>query len=235
MKIRILTPGFEHFTGLFGTVDFEDGVSVDEVSKAEASRLGTILSIEDADTGVNPSVTQLMVDLHNKNTEELGLRPVELLKVFPGEVADNQPAVINQEGESTSKVGLEAKEVRSELSYDFTAEDLAALADKEGIAGLRAFADQYKVNDKSIGGLIKKLLDLKAVFAKPVQEEPVLELTEEQKAALAEAEYLAQLQALEDAIAAVVANADLTEDEKLAQIAVIEAQVVELEAEAGKE
>lgn len=233
MKIRITDPGFANLTGLFGTIEFVDGVSVESVSRAEAARLGTILSIEVEGTGENPSTTQQMVDLHNKNTEELGIREAGLRKVVQGELQAS-PEVIEQASITTPKAPEGV--VRSELSYDFTADDLAALADKQGIAGLRAFADQYKVNDKSIGGLIGKLLALKAEFDKPAQVEPEAPaLTAEQAAALAEAEYLAQLQALEDAIAAVVANADLTEDEKLAQIAVIEAQVVELEAEAGKE
>jgi hypothetical protein len=203
MKIRITDKGFANLTGLLGQVEFVDGVSVDEVSKAEAARLGTILAIEEVDTGINPSTTQLMVDLHHKNLEELGIKEAGLRKVVPGEVQAS-PEVIEQASITTPKAPEGV--VRSELTYDFTADDLAALADKQGIAGLRAFADKYKVNDKSIGGLIAKLLALKAEFDKPAQEEPVVEkevekevedLTEEQKAKLAELEAAAAAQAEE--------------------------------------
>jgi hypothetical protein len=169
MKIRITDKGFANLTGLFGTIEFVDGVSVDSVSRAEAARLGTILSIEEVETGLNPSTTQLMVDVHNKNTEELGLREAGLRKVVPGEVQAS-PEVIDQ---ATMTVQQTADAVnRSVLSYDYTEDELAAIADREGIAGLRAFADKYKVNDKSVAGLVKKLLALKAEHAKPEQVEP---------------------------------------------------------------
>ena len=203
MKIRITDPGFANMTGLLGQVEFVDGVSVDEVSKAEAARLGTILAIEELDTGINPSTTQMMVDLHHKNLEELGIKEAGLRKVVPGELQAS-PEVVDQASVTTPQnpAGI----VRSELTYDFTEDDLAAIADKQGIAGLRAFADQYKVNDKSVAGLIKKLLALKAEYAKPAQEEPVIEeptkvegpadeLTDEQKAKLAELEAAAAAQA----------------------------------------
>lgn len=195
MKIRITDPGFANMTGLLGQVEFVDGVSVDEVSKAEAARLGTILAIEELDTGINPSTTQMMVDLHHKNLEELGIKEAGLRKVVPGELQAS-PEVVDQASVTTPQnpAGI----VRSELTYDFTEDDLAAIADKQGIAGLRAFADQYKVNDKSVAGLIKKLLALKAEYAKPAQVEPVEEapeLTDEQKAKLAELEAAAAAQA----------------------------------------
>lgn len=176
MKIRILDPGFANLTGLLGTTEFVDGVSVDEVSRAEAERLGTILSIENADTGVNPSLTQHMVDTHNKNVEELGLKFANLRKATTTqpEVAENQPEVVPQGAPVQAPVQPPAA-----LSYDYTIEQLDALVAKEGIAGLRAFADQYGINDKSIAGLVKKLMDEKAVFTKPAQKEPEPESDEE--------------------------------------------------------
>lgn len=211
MKIRITDPGFANLTGLFGTIEFVDGVSVESVSRAEAARLATILRIEVEGTGENPSTTQQMVDLHKKNLEELGIKEAGLRKVVPGEVQEG-PEVVKQE--AITAPNTSAAVIRSELSYDFTEDDLAAIADKQGIAGLRAFADKYSVNDKSVAGLIKKLLNLKAEHAKPAQEEPVTEeeptkvegpaddesaeeLTEEQKAKLAELEAAAAAQAEE--------------------------------------
>lgn len=214
MKIRITDKGFANLTGLFGNVEFVDGVSVDSVSRAEAARLGTILSIEVEGTGENPSTTQLMVDIHNKNMEELGLREANLYKSVPG-VVQPGPEVIDQTSITTQKTS--GAVVRSELNYDYTQDDLAAIADREGIAGLRAFADKYSLNDKSVAGLVKKLMNLKAEFAKPAQVEPVVEeeapeLTEEQKVKLAELEALG-----------LVGDEDLTEEEKIAKLAEIEA------------
>jgi len=62
MKIKITQSGWAGYTGLLGMVDFLDGVSVDEVSRADAAQLGGIVSIEVVGTGANPSASQLIVD-----------------------------------------------------------------------------------------------------------------------------------------------------------------------------
>lgn len=175
MKIRILDQGFANMTGLLGTVEFVDGVSVDEVSKAEAARLGTILSIECVESGVNPSITQQMVDLHHKNTEEMGLVFANITQgsIAP-EVAADQPEVVAQIEPLTP--------VRSTvLSYDYTEDQLDTLVKSQSIAGLRAFAEQYDVNDRSVAGLIQKLMALKAEknpVAQVEPEAPVVEVVE---------------------------------------------------------
>lgn len=160
MKIRLLDPGFAGYTGLFGVVEFIDGVSV-EISAAEAERFGTILPVEVVGgefEGQNPSTTQKMVDLAKKNTEELGLREQALTQgQAPAPVVPPEPQAPVQ----TESTGEETK-VPTELSYDYTAEQLAELADKQGIAGLRAFTDAYGVNGKSIAGIIAAMLTLKA-------------------------------------------------------------------------
>lgn len=194
MKIRILDPGFANLTGLFGTTEFVDGVSVDEVSKAEAARLGTILKIEDVDSGANPSVTQMMVDTHAKNTEELGLKFANLRKATSTipEVAEDQPEVLAQV--EVGKQTLPKPEVV--LNYDYTEDQLDALVKSQSIAGLRAFAEQYGVNDRSVAGLVQKLMDLKAlhqpVAQAVVEPEPaaveVVEVAEAEAAPAAEAD-----------------------------------------------
>lgn len=62
MKIKITQPGWGGYTGLLGMVEFVDGVSVDDCSRADASHIGGIVSIEDVETGRNPSAAQLIVD-----------------------------------------------------------------------------------------------------------------------------------------------------------------------------
>jgi len=47
-------------------------------------------------------------------------------------------------------------------NYDFTEESLMAIADKDGIIGLREFAKSYGIKSNSIMGLIDALLALKA-------------------------------------------------------------------------
>lgn len=215
MKIRILDPGFANLTGLFGTTDFVDGVSVEEVSKAEAARLGTIISIECVETGVNPSLTQHMADLHDKNTDELGLKFANLRKATSTvpEVAENQPESLAQ-----IEVGNQTlpKPVVV-LGYDYTEDQLDNLVRTQGIAGLRAFTEQYDVNDRSVAGIVKKMMELKALHAPVAQVEPTaeVEVSEEEAAAAAEAEA--------------IKAAELAEAEAAAKAA----ELAEIEAAAG--
>ena len=59
-----------------------------------------------------------------------------------------------------------AKEADSDTpGFNFTAEDLEAIADEKGMPGMRLFADKYDVKGTSIAGLMKQLLALKAVAA----------------------------------------------------------------------
>lgn len=46
------------------------------------------------------------------------------------------------------------------IIYDFTRESLEAIADKQGLAGLRPIGDQYGVKSNSIVSMIDKLMSL---------------------------------------------------------------------------
>lgn len=170
MKIRILDKGFAKLTGLFGTVEFVDGVSVEDVSAAEAARLGTILSIENADTGINPSTTQLMVDVHKKNMAELGLVSANI--VHSSELPKEAPVVIVQPEAGEAAKAPEAADGGVKLDWTFTEDDIDAIVKKEGVAGLRSFAEPYGINDRSIAGLAQKLMEAKALNAPAKQVEP---------------------------------------------------------------
>jgi hypothetical protein len=61
MKIRLLQPGWETFTGNFGGVEFADGVSVNDANTREAARLANVVRCELED-GSNPSASQVALD-----------------------------------------------------------------------------------------------------------------------------------------------------------------------------
>ena len=62
MKITITQPGWSGYTGFLGMVEFADGISVEEVSRADAAQLAGIVSVEEVGTGKNPSAAQIIVD-----------------------------------------------------------------------------------------------------------------------------------------------------------------------------
>lgn len=126
MKIKITEPGWAGFTGDFGMVDFVDGVSVDDVSRVEQSRLAGIIAIETVD-GTNPSASQALLDAHVKPAAVQTLAHIV-----------DTPAVVE------TKV--------------WTSDELAAVADKEGIKGIRAIAEPMGLKDNTIADLMAKIL-----------------------------------------------------------------------------
>lgn len=163
MKIRILDPGFAGYNGLFGSVEFVDGLS-EEISGAEAARLASFLHVE-TEEGKNPSITQHMVETRDQNLADLGQAPEPVVPV----------PVVPAKPESGSAPAPESAQVdKSALSYEFTEEQIDELVKTQGIAGLRAFSDQYGVNGRSIAAIVKELFDLKALYNPPKQEAPVV-------------------------------------------------------------
>lgn len=149
MKVRITDKGYAGYTGHFGTVYFENGVS-EEISSAEAERLGCFLAIE-TEEGKNPSATQRLLDMQNHNAQEL-------VKEAKGEHVEPQAKVQGGQADSQSE-SLSQTQVPE---LDFTREQLEALADREGMTGLRAFAQQFGVKGRSIPDVIDDLLAIQA-------------------------------------------------------------------------
>lgn len=65
MKIKITQTGWAGYTGHLGQVEFADGISIDDVSRADAAQLSAIVLIEDVATGKNPSDAQRIVDSYS--------------------------------------------------------------------------------------------------------------------------------------------------------------------------
>ncbi len=155
MQVRITDPGFAGFTGYFGAIKFEDGVS-EHISHAEAERLGCIVKCETLD-GLNPSATQRMVDIQRKDLDALTKEGKGVIGASREQDADNnkQPVAKPDKKAAQNVHGVQP-------SLDFTREDLEALADKEGIAGLRNLGSQFGVKGRAIAEIIDELMQIKA-------------------------------------------------------------------------
>lgn len=163
MQVKITDPGFAGFTGHFGTVWFEDGVS-EHISSAEAERLGCIVKCETLE-GQNPSATQRMVDIQQKNLDELLAEGKGV--VGADRNAEQKPAQVEQPaGDQADQVNQpvakteEATVATAGGKPTFTRKQLEELADKEGIAGLRNIGSQYGVKGRSIVEIIDELTAL---------------------------------------------------------------------------
>ena len=140
--IILKEPGFEGFTGLFGTVEFENGRSVESISNHEAKRFGAITRCETED-GINPSPSQDDIDRREQAaSEERATVDPTTEELKAQEQAQSKPALSDL------------------VQGEITRERLEQIADKSGIAGLRKIAEPLGIKDKSVPGLINKILEL---------------------------------------------------------------------------
>lgn len=145
MKIRLLGTGYDKFTGEFGTVWFEDGVSVTDVSDIQARRFAALLSIECVDDGKDPGD---------------GAKFQRLLDV--GAVTVNYETKAQRLAREKAENGGQEKEVKKQEAKEpvvvYTREQLEQLADSKGIKGLREVGDKVGVRGSDIKKLINAIL-----------------------------------------------------------------------------
>lgn len=155
MKLRFISDAYAGFTGMIGVVEFKDGLSVDDVHPNEGRRLAGVFGAEWEDgspANVNDGYEQT---LHTP--------------------APSQEQ-IEAEREALSLAGPAAA---SDKTY--TEDGLAAIADKQGIEGLREIADPLGIKAKSIKALIDGIL-AKAGAKVESPAEPVAEPAADEKA-----------------------------------------------------
>lgn len=152
MKIKLIEQGYDKFSGIFGTVMFENGVSVSEVNDSEARFLAAIMQVrcveDDSDPGANAQFQKAL----RMEAINVTMPTQAQLDAMTG---DSQP----QE---------EAK--GNEETVGYTRAQLEEIADKSGIGGLREIGDMFNVKATSISKLINAILDAQAM--KPVVAAP---------------------------------------------------------------
>lgn len=134
MKLRIIQEGFQNYTAQLGVHNFVDGLSVEDVSQMDATRMGAVMQFEWED-GTSPSVTQRMLDTSGDSM------PVEPTVTAPPAIA---PVTTELKPAVTTAV--------------WTEDALAAIADAKGIAGIREITDPMGLKNNSIRGLIDAVL-----------------------------------------------------------------------------
>jgi hypothetical protein len=152
MKLKLVQKGYETMTGYLGMTLFQDGLSVSDVPLREARNLGMAIKVEYED-GSDPNPAQnLLNSMHNKAGEALA------------PVADSETK--SPESEKVIEVVVEvtndAKVIEAAKVPGYTQESLEAVADKDGIKGLRAIAEKFQVKGTSIAELIREILEAQA-------------------------------------------------------------------------
>lgn len=147
---KLLSQGFESFTGDLGNVDFVDGVTHDELDIGQVNRLGSNFILEKV--------------LEDGRSFQVGPCPVgelaiEFMAALVAKRVDAQE-VIAPSVDATDSNDLTDEE--PPVGKLYTREQLEAIADKKGIAGLREIAEPLKIKGTSVLKLINALLNVSA-------------------------------------------------------------------------
>lgn len=146
MKIRLIEAGYENMTGMFGEIEFVDGMSVHDISPVQARFLSSIVRIENID-GTDPGENARFQSAFNMEAPSFRLPTLAELE------GEGQPAEVGQ------------AQPEAQVAAEYTQESLEAIADKGGIAGLREIADPLGVKGTSIAKLIEGILAAQAPAA----------------------------------------------------------------------
>lgn len=157
MKIKLIDAGYEKFSGHFGTVLFEDGVSVNDVSDEQARFFASILGVRCVDDESDPG--------SNAQFQRALRMEAQSVTYQTQAEADAQEKALNP-----------VEEKVAEATSAHTREALEAIADKGGIKALREIGDKLDVRGSDIKKLINAILN--AESKAPASE--VAQLTEEQ-------------------------------------------------------
>lgn len=146
--IKIAAPGWETYTGFFGMVEFKDGVSVYPVPDLLADRVAAVIETVRIDPEGAESQAGIAARLvANAHLEAEVLTDLER----------------QSEEEAAAEREIDRVEAaRPTVARLYSVEELHAIADEKGIAGLREVAQPLGVRDRSIPGLIREIVRAQA-------------------------------------------------------------------------
>ena len=138
MRLKLIEKGWDSYEGDIGGITFVNGESIDHVSRADADRIACVMRTEIIDGEYTP-INEAIVD------RNIAAPVKEPLRTVTQEEHDDEAA-------------LRRGKARPVPAVLYTREELEAIADEKGIAGLREIAEPIGVRDRSISGLIKETL-----------------------------------------------------------------------------
>jgi hypothetical protein len=139
-RIRIVQPGWETYTGPFGSITFDQGVSTHLVDPVSIDRIAAEMHVIDADSKDKLGAQERMIHIKTQRLDAID----RLDRVPEGVVVD--PVVKVEKIEPTLGEKI------------WTVNDLEAVADDTGIRGLREIGDPMGAKGRAIPELIGNIL-----------------------------------------------------------------------------
>jgi len=151
-RLKLSGSRWAGYTGLIGTVNFKDGVSIEPVPQRIADRLSAAMPLIELDDEGNELGEAGVVP---RLLRDSATRSAEIHKSLPRQTEAERKA---------EDLQIKLKESKSPAETFYTHEELQALADEKGIKGLRVVAEPWNVKGKAIPALIELILEAQNKF-----------------------------------------------------------------------
>lgn len=149
-RVRITQRGWDDFTGQYGPVMFDKGVSVHPLPPTLIARIGGLISIVEIDEEGNERQAGPSADLVRGGS--VSVEPHQAM------TEATESDALKERLEDLKKTGVPP------TGRFHTVEELEAVVEENGIKGLREIADKWGVKDRSIPGLLREILKAQAEF-----------------------------------------------------------------------
>lgn len=148
IKVFIKQPGYEAFNGKLQAYEFVNGVSVEELPIRRALKIGaTMFAVDENGVQISPTTYR---------REGAGSTPAPMLNSGGAP----EPQASTSEPQKESEPAQSSPPTVPERAY--AREELEALADKNGIHGLREIAEPLNVKGRAVQELIERILQAQA-------------------------------------------------------------------------
>lgn len=146
MKLKITQKGFENYSGQMGAILFKDGISVYDVNENAAYRLSALFGVE-WDTGEAVKITRNAATMSAPIGRETFIV-----------ATDGKPEEVRGNDGRTTYVKTDLSDAPIKITRRYTVAELEAIADKQGIKGLREIAGPMGIKGTSINALIEDIM-----------------------------------------------------------------------------
>ena len=169
MSFKIIQPGYENLTGDFSGIEFVNGECSGPLDMDDAMRIGALVAFREVMCDGSTRVVSPSSDFFNQRGSGIIPNANYYLTNERNEVITYEQQQAQFAAEQKESIEMEVDAILSEEpKVDqnpgnlpiYTREQLEAIADQQGIAGLREIADKYNVKSNSISGLVDQLAGL---------------------------------------------------------------------------
>lgn len=164
MKVRIISKGWETFTGTMGfQATFTDGVSDNDLDARQVARIGASLQIVDIETGLQVGPAEVARMLQAREMDFVPTHVPEEVPVVPVKDDTEALAAAAEAQKEADAAALAAAREKEEKAADeelviYSRQELEAIGANDGINGLRDIAKPLGVRARAIDELIREIL-----------------------------------------------------------------------------